>query len=123
MKQAALDAPKQSTDIAKTIRELEIRLNSVNRLLNGDGSLARREFETAPSVRGRVFYIIGSLWNTTAAPTQTQISSYETAAGEFTPVYNELKAIAAEVKKLEDLLEKNGAPYTPGRLPEWKGGN
>lgn len=123
MKQAVLDAPKQSTDISKTIRELEIRLNSVNRLLNGDGSLARREFETAPSISSRVFYIIGSLWNTTAAPTQTQISSYETAAGEFSPVYNELKAIAAEVKKLEDILEKNGAPYTPGRLPEWKGGN
>jgi photosystem II stability/assembly factor-like uncharacterized protein len=121
MKQAAIDAPKQSIDITKQIRELEIRLNSVNRLLNGDASLARREFETAPSVGSRLFYVIGSLWNTTAAPTQTQINTYDIAAKEFTPVYNELKSIAAEVKKLEDVLEKNGAPYTPGRLPEWKG--
>lgn len=123
MKQAVLDAPKQPTEISKQIRELEIRLNTVNRLLNGDASLARREFETAPSISSRVFYAIGSLWNTTAAPTQTQIQSYETAAAEFTPVYNELRAIATEVKKLEDILEKNGAPYTPGRMPEWKGGN
>jgi photosystem II stability/assembly factor-like uncharacterized protein len=123
LKQAAIDAPKQSMDVSKTIRELELRLNAVNRAMNGDASLSRREFETAPSISSRLFYAIGSLWNTTAAPTQTQISSYEIAAKEFTPVYNELKAIAAEVKKVEDMLEKSGAPYTPGRLPEWKGEN
>jgi photosystem II stability/assembly factor-like uncharacterized protein len=123
MKQAAIDAPKQSTDIANAITGLEKRLLNVNRQMNGDASLARREFETTPSISSRVFYVIGSLWSTTAAPTTTQIRSYEIAASEFTPTYNELKAIAAEVKKLEDLLEKNGAPYTPGRLPEWKGGN
>jgi hypothetical protein len=123
LKQAAIDAPKQSLDVTKTIRELEVRLNAVNRLLNGGASLARREFETAPSIGIRIGYIVGSLWSTTAAPTQTQITSYEIAAKEFTPVYNELKAIASEVKKIEDLLEKNGEPYTPGRLPEWKGGN
>ena len=107
--------------LAFCIRCLEVRLNTVNRLLNGDASLARREFETAPSISSRLFYITGALWNTTAAPTNTQISSYEIAAAEFTPVYNEIKAISVEIKKLEDMLEKNGAPYTPGRLPEWKG--
>lgn len=121
MKQAAIDAPAQSTAISTSIRELEVRLNTVNRLLNGDASLARREFETAPSISSRLFYITGALWNTTAAPTNTQMSSYEIAASEFTPVYNEIKAISVEIKKLEDMLEKNGAPYTPGRLPEWKG--
>ncbi len=123
MKQAAIDAPKQSMDIAKGITELEKRLININRLMNGDASLARREFETTPSIGGRIGYVIGSLWSTTAAPTTTQINSYEIAAKEFTPVYNELKSISAEVKKLEDMLEKNGAPYTPGRLPEWKGEN
>lgn len=102
--------------------QVEKRLNTVNRQLNGDATLARREFETSPSIGGRIGYVIGSLWNTTAAPTQTQINSYQIAVKQFTPVYNELKAIADEVKKIEDMLEKSGAPYTPGRLPEWKGG-
>lgn len=123
MKQSAIDAPKQSLDISKIIRELEMRLNAVNLSMNGDASVARREFETTPSIGGRIGYVIGSLWNTTAAPTQTQIASYEIAAKDFTPVYNELKAIADEVKRVEDMLEKSGAPYTPGRLPEWKGEN
>jgi len=41
-------------------------------------------------------------------------------AKQFTPAYNEVKAIGDEVKELEDLLEKNKAPYISGRLPEWK---
>jgi hypothetical protein len=103
--------------------ELEKRLSAVNRKLNGDATLARREFETTPSINGRIGYITGVLWNTTAAPTQTQMDNYSIAAKQFTPVYNELKSIAEEIKRMEDLLEKSGAPYTPGRMPEWKGGN
>lgn len=122
IKQAVIETPKQSLDISKTILDIEKRLNAVNRQLNGDATLARREFETAPSINGRIGYVIGALWNTTAAPTQTQISSYLIAAKQFTPVYNELKAIAEEVRKLEELLEKSRAPYTPGRMPDWKGG-
>ncbi len=123
MKQAVIETPKQSLDISKAIQDVEKRLNAVSHQLNGDATLARREFETTPSINGRIGYVIGSLWNTTAAPTQTQMTSYTIAAKQFTPVYNELKAIADEVKRIEDLLEKSGAPYTPGRLPEWRGGN
>ena len=68
MKQAVIETPKQSLDISKAILQVEKRLNAVNRQLNGDGTLARREFETTPSIGGRIGYVIGSLWNTTAAP-------------------------------------------------------
>ena len=121
LKQAIIETPKQSLDLSKALQDVERRLTAVNRQLNGDASVARREFETTPSINGRIGYVIGSLWNTTAAPTQTQFNSYQIAAKQFTPVYNEIKAIATEVKRLEDILEKNGAPYTPGRMPEWKG--
>jgi phage-related tail protein len=120
MKQAVLETPKQTLEISKALQDVEKRLADVNRKLNGDASVARREFETSPAINGRIGYVIGSLWNTTAAPTQTQLNNYQIAAKQFTPVYNELKAIAEEVKRLESILEKNGAPYTPGRLPEWK---
>jgi F420-0:gamma-glutamyl ligase-like protein len=121
IKQALIETAKLPLDISKTITTIDQRLYKINQQLNGDATLARREFETAPSVNGRIGYIIGSLWSTTAAPTQTQISGYEIAAKAFTPIYMELKATGEEVKKLEDLLEKSGAPATPGRLPEWKG--
>jgi hypothetical protein len=92
----------------------------MNMQLNGDASAARREFEVLPSISDRIFIITSALWNTTAAPTQTFLSSYKQAAAQFTPVYQDLKVIGADVEKLEALLEKSNAPYTPGRLPEWK---
>lgn len=121
IKQAIIETPGLATDISKTIAAIETRLNWVNKELNGDATLAKREFETVPSVNGRIGYITGALWTTTAAPSTTQLNNYTIAAKQFTPVYNEIKAIDAEVKKLEDILEKSDAPFTPGRLPEWKG--
>jgi len=121
IKQALIETPGLSLDASKTIAAIDKKLYNINKALNGDATLARREFETAPSVNGRIGYIIGSLWSTTAAPTQTQVTGYEIAAKEFTPVYNELRVVAEEVKQLEAQLEKSGAPSTPGRLPEWKG--
>ncbi|MBL0356620.1 MAG: glycosyl hydrolase [Chitinophagaceae bacterium] len=121
IKQAVIETPRQPLDISQTITYIEKRLGDLNKQLNGDATLARREFETPPSINGRIGYITGALWSTTAAPTQTQMDCYTIAAKQFSPVYIELKAVGEEVKKLEDLLEKNGAPATPGRLPDWKG--
>jgi len=37
------------------------------------------------------------------------------------PIYQALKKLAAEdVKNIEKKLDDIGAPYTPGRLPDWK---
>jgi photosystem II stability/assembly factor-like uncharacterized protein len=121
IKQAIIETPNLPLSVSKTIASLEKRLTDVNTKLNGDATLARREFETVPSINGRIGGIVGALWSTTAAPTTTFISSYQTAARQFTPVYNELKSIGEEIRNLENILESNKAPYTPGRLPDWKG--
>lgn len=121
IKQAVIETPNLPLTFSKTIASLEKRLMDVNTKLNGDATLARREFEAAPSINSRIGAIAGGLWRTTAAPTTTFINSYQTAARQFTPVYNELKAIGTDMKNLENILETNKAPYTPGRLPEWQG--
>ena len=63
---------------------------------------------------------MNGMLSTTAGATNTFITSYTDAAREFEPVLQEVKAIDTDVKKLDSLLEKNHAPYTPGRLPDWK---
>ena len=35
-------------------------------------------------------------------------------------IISELKAINADIQKIESALEQAGAPYTPGRVLEWK---
>lgn len=121
MKQAIIETPNLPLTVSKTIYDLEKRLTAVNIQMNGDNSVSKREFETLPSLNGRINNIIGGLWSTTSAPTTTYQQSYELAAKDFSPVLAELKSIGEEVKKLDELLEKSGAPYTPGRVPVWRG--
>ncbi len=121
IKQAIIVTPSLPLQTSKTIADIEKRLIDVNTKMNGDATLAKREFETSPSINGRIGSITGALWASTAAPTGTFINSYNVAAKEFTTVYNEIKAIDIAIKNTEALLNQYKAPYTPGRLPEWMG--
>ncbi len=121
IKAAVLETTGLSLDISKNLLLIDKRLTALNTQLNGDRTLSRREFETLPSLNGRINNITGALWSTTSAPTQTQYRSYELAAKQFTPLLSELNAIGEEIRKVEDQLEKAGAPYTPGRKPVWNG--
>ena len=120
IKLAVVDAPKVSLETHNQIYQLEKRLETVSRTLNGDASLARREFETTPSVNNRIFSIQGDLWNSTNAPSNSQKASYDIASKQMSGIVSDLKAINIEVEKIENALEKAGAPYTPGRAIEWK---
>ena len=120
MKEAALQTSAIDQSIVKDIIALEKRLGEVDRKLNGDATLARREFETPPSINNRIGNIMEGVITTTVAPTNTAINSYNVSAQQFAPILSEVKTVGEEVKRIENLLEKNGAPYTPGRIPEWK---
>ncbi|MEO8087000.1 MAG: glycosyl hydrolase, partial [Bacteroidota bacterium] len=120
IKAAVVDAPGELAGITEQVFSLEKRLIAADIEMNGDGSLARREFETAPSINTRIGAIEGTLWNATSAPTQTAAQSYDVAGKQFSGFLAELKAIDGELKNVEAVLEKNHAPYTPGRLPDWK---
>jgi hypothetical protein len=48
------------------------------------------------------------------------MDNYDIAAGQFAPVLTELRNIAeVALPEVEDRLEEAGAPWTPGRIPEW----
>lgn len=120
IKQAVIESPGLGLQVAPAIADIEKQLHEINTALNGDGSRARREFETLPGINGRIGYIVYALWNTTSAPTVTQQEAYAIAAKQFTPVYRRLKALGDQMKQLEAQLDKSKAPGTPGRLPDWE---
>ncbi|MEO7311186.1 MAG: hypothetical protein ABIX01_12365 [Chitinophagaceae bacterium] len=120
MKQAVMETPALNQSLVNQMIGLEQRLNETNKKINGDASLTRREFEAPTSINSRVGKIMGGLLSSTSAPTATFITSYSAAAKQFAPVLAEIKAVGEAVKKLELILEQNGAPYTPGRVPDWK---
>jgi photosystem II stability/assembly factor-like uncharacterized protein len=117
---AALDAPvpaKPLLEQAEALRQTLLRLRTV---LQGDAARARREFETAPAISDRVGSILYGAWNTTGPVPKLHQASYEVAARQFGPALADLKKLDADLRQLEQQLEIDQAPYTPGRWPEWK---
>jgi hypothetical protein len=120
LKQAALDAVNIPAGTYEKVIAIERKLEEINRNFNGDGLRARYEGASPISLKGRIDRITGGLWSTTAAPTQSYMASYDVAASGFEAILESLKTVASEIKETETLLNKYNAPYTPGRLPEWK---
>lgn len=120
IKEAALLTGAIEPTIIKDILALESRLQATDIILNGDDALTKREFEVPTSVNGRLGDIMQNLLSTTSTPTNSFMNSYTVAAKQFAPVLAEVKAIGEAIKTMELLLEQKGAPYTPGRVPDWK---
>jgi hypothetical protein len=112
--------PEADEQMFADAQKIKIRLNEIDRQLSGDKTLSKLKVTAPPSIGGRISDITWGLWNTSSAPTQTQIESYKIAAEEFKPLLNDLKIIVEnDLKNLESKMESIGAPWTPGRIPSW----
>ncbi|PPK84687.1 photosystem II stability/assembly factor-like uncharacterized protein [Neolewinella xylanilytica] len=116
---AALETTGSPEAALTTLYDLRDRLADFTTKLYGDRTRSSLEMETLPSVAGRIGSIEYGMWNVTSDPTETFKESYRVAAEQFAPLLDELKAIDADVRDLEQDLEAGGAPYTPGRWPDW----
>jgi len=73
------------------------------------------------SISDRVGYASGVTSRYLGKPTGTQRESFAIAGKEFTAVLAKLKKLVEEeLPALEKKLDNFDAPWTPGRLPEWK---
>jgi photosystem II stability/assembly factor-like uncharacterized protein len=117
IKQALIETPSTTPALVKSLNDIQVRLNAINLKLFGDGSLAKREFETAPSINDRIGVVEYGMWNTTTAPTGTFRKSFAIAEKELKQVIADLKSIGADMQGLENTLDQLKAPYTPGRMP------
>jgi hypothetical protein len=60
-------------------------------------------------------------WRSTSEITQKEKDAYNILVEEFPPVLNQIKELYnVDLKGLEAELEKYNAPWTPGRIPDWK---
>jgi len=67
-----------------------------------------------------VSYVVDSQRFSLARPTKTQRESYQIASEEFAGELAKLRAlIDVDLRSLERALDAAGAPWTPGRLPDW----
>ncbi len=118
---ALADTPAATADLAAQARAVDARLADLQVALSGDRVMEEHNEPTPPSIVDRVRGIVSSQWATTQSPTKTMLDSYAVAGGEFAGVLANLHTLVeVDLKRLQDAAEKAGAPWTPGRVPDWK---
>ena len=121
IKRAITETPSLPANLYEDAIALEKRKNDILRALNGDAAARARNMNTPPSINERIGYVVGAQRMSTARPTQTQQNQYAAAAQDFQTVLVQLRQlIDVDLAPLEKQLEAAGAPWTPGRIPEWK---
>lgn len=114
-------APNASAEMKNEWRAVDERLKKILRSLNGDQALSKRNDNQPPSIVGRLMNMMWGQWSSTSTPSEMNKTEYDRIVQQFKPLLSELKnLIEVDVKKLESQLESIGAPWTPGRLPEWE---
>ena len=121
IKRALHETPAAEARLTEDAASIEKRTNDILRSLRGDIALRQRQEILPPSIVERVSTIVSDQRMSTAAPTQTQKQHYVVAAQEFEAVLNQLRPLVeGDLTRLEKAMEAAGAPWTPGRIPEWK---
>jgi len=111
-------APQSLIDAANKIADDNIALY---RKLVDDEVLSKRNEPTYPSISGRLGEAVYGMWSTSSNPTNSFKQNYNIAAEEFKPVLETLKRLVEiDLKNIENQLNNLNAPWTPGRIPDWK---
>ena len=121
IKLALADTPAAPTQLRADADALAARLDAILRALRGDRALARRNVPVPMAIVERAQSVVDDGFASTAAPTQTQRDAYTIASAALAGEIAKLRAlVATDLAALERSAEAAGAPWTPGRLPEWE---
>lgn len=116
-----LATPAADAALLAEAEQLQHRLRDLLIELRGDPVARERDVPSSPSIASRVGQIVGGQWDVTSPPTDTQKKVYVYTAQAFDVALDELRVLVEEdLGDLEARLEQLGAPWTPGRFPEWE---
>jgi hypothetical protein len=120
----AIDAtPALSPKLHEQALNLQRDLEGIELALSGD-RIWRSHNEGVPaSISERIQSAAGGTRGSTSHPTKTAMEQYQIGSEELAVQIPKLKKLVdTDIRNLEKQLDAAGAPPTPGRLPDWKGG-
>lgn len=121
LREAVFSVAKPNQDFVQDIMKLEQQYRMIQQKFNGDAVANRLDIDQLPSISNRLFGLIYDGYSSTSDPTTTMKDQLQLAGEEFEIALRELKdLLTVKVSSLEQKLEAAGAPYTPGRIPDWK---
>jgi hypothetical protein len=120
IREALRETPAVEKQLGAVADGIEQRDREILRALRGDVEVARRSEVVPSSIGDRVNSIMDGERFSLAKPTQSHVESYNIAAAEFADQLAKLHTLVdVDLAKLEKDMEAAGAPWTPGRVPEW----
>jgi len=121
IRQALRETPAAEKELGAAADSIEQRNREILRAVRGDVELARKNENVPSSINERVNSVMEGERFSLAKPTQSHVDSYNIAAAEFGEQLAKLRMLVeVDLVKLEKDMEAAGAPWTPGRVPEWK---
>jgi len=120
LRRAIEETPGAPAQLSTDVRTIDADLRAIREQLDGDPTLNRRQEPTPPSLMGRM-QVMTQGARSLEPPTATQRRQYDILSTEFASLLVRLRAIAdTRLRAAETGAEQAGAPWTPGRIPEWK---
>ncbi len=101
-------------EIMTDARAIKDGLDVLRQTLEGDRSVAGREFETPPSIQDRIGMVMWSSYGSTAAPSDQQRQQLRLAEESLETVTPRIDEMVRRLDSLEARLEERGAPRLPG---------
>lgn len=106
--------------LKKDINEFDKQAAELDLKLNGNGSLAKREFEVSPGFIGDMENVIAGTWSQTYGSTGDMEAKFQELKSLFGTHYTKIKELRSLTEQMEIKAEQFKMPATYGRLPEWK---
>ena len=120
LKPALVSMRGKSEADEQALRGLQQRLVDLNRVLSGDDSVASRNEPIPWTIAHRAATVYqDTLAFQSPAPAFYE-DSYEIAAAQFEQALAELASLHGDLDAFEKRMEQLGAPWTPGRVPDWE---
>lgn len=121
VRQTIHNTPGMPYELGAETKVLAEKLDDLVFQMDGVEAVASWE-EVPPAIMplsNRIQSIAWGMWGSTSEPTQTMQDNYAIIVEELPQIITKLKEMDAEMKVIEQKLEKAGAPWTPGRIPEF----
>jgi photosystem II stability/assembly factor-like uncharacterized protein len=118
---ALRETPAAEKELSAAADSIQQRDREILRVLRGDNELEERYEPVPSSINNRMQAILEGERFSLARPTASHVDDYNIAAGEFVEELAKLHVLVeVDLAKLEKDMETAGAPWTPGRVPEWR---
>ena len=117
---ALLNYPNTDLQLVQQVRTLKLGLDSCMVVMYGDGLLSKHEFESAPSLTGRLGMVEYMIYDNTAGATASQKANLMVATDEYALVSAHVKRMLMELNAIEEKLANVPIPYTRSRGLTWK---